>query len=317
MNKSYQWGVLTLKEVEGFLAVVEAGSFQGAARRLNATQPALSKRISELESKLGVRLFERSTRYCHVTARGRALVPYAQKVLAEVSAIQRTIGRQSALLGHLRLGVVETIAFTKLPELLKKLSTALGQVTVDVEVGSSKALEQKVCRGELDLACVVAPVLQQDLAAEPFCDAEMSWIAQGQRWTEKPLTIESLARQPLLMQSGSRHLPVIEGWFRSAGVRATKVIVCNSLSVAVKMTAAGLGLSLVPIECAQDELEAGVISVVPLEVQLPKNSFVMIYRTGEVAPALDALLEVMRELAAKYSGTPQELKQLSREAPRV
>src|SRR3982074_2791352 len=115
----------TVKELEAFIAVVESGSFQGSARRLNAPPPAISKRISELESELGVRLFERSTRHCHITARGRALTAYAHRVLGDIGEIQRTIGKRSSLVGHIRLGVVETIAFTKLPELLRRFSVDL------------------------------------------------------------------------------------------------------------------------------------------------------------------------------------------------
>jgi len=109
----------SVKEIEAFVAVVEAGSFEGAARRLNATPPAISKRISELESELGVRLFERSTRHCLITIRGRALVPFARRVLSDIGEIRRTVGDRSSLTGHIRLGVPETIAYTQLPEILQ------------------------------------------------------------------------------------------------------------------------------------------------------------------------------------------------------
>src|SRR6516225_7562990 len=103
--KSRTYGSLmpSVKELEAFMAVLEAGSFEGAARRLNATPPAVSKRISELESELGVRLFERTTRSCHMTLRGRALVPFAQRVLTDIGEIRRTVGERSSLTGHIRL----------------------------------------------------------------------------------------------------------------------------------------------------------------------------------------------------------------------
>jgi DNA-binding transcriptional LysR family regulator len=288
----------SVKELEAFVAVVESGSFQGAARRLNATPPAISKRISELESDLGVRLFERSTRRCHITPRGRAIVAYARRVLGDIGEIQRLIGKRSSLVGHIRLGVVETIAFTKLPELLQKFSIDLIKLTVDVEVGVTTELVRKVRTRELDIACVVAPVLEPDLVSEPFWEVEMSWIAPGARWSEKPLTIEALAQYPIMLQTGSRHIPVIEGWFKNNGLRVIRMITCNSLSAAVKMTAAGLGLSLVPIECARQELDAGAVTTVPVQVQLPANSFVTIYPTGQIEPALGAVIDVIRELAA-------------------
>jgi DNA-binding transcriptional LysR family regulator len=284
----------TVKELEAFVAVIQTGSFQGAARRLNASPPAISKRIFELESDLGVRLFERSTRHCHLTARGRALVAYAHRVLGDIGEIQRTVGKRSSLVGHIRLGVVETIAFTKLPALLAKFSIELAKLTVDIEVGVTTELVRKVLTHELDLACVVAPVWQPELVSEPFWQVGMSWIAPGPRWLGKTLTVDALAQHPIMLQTGSRHIPVIEGWFKSRNVRVSRMITCNSLSAAVKMTAAGLGLSLVPIECARQELDAGIVCAVPVKVQLPVNSFVTIYPTGPIEPALSAVIEVIR-----------------------
>jgi DNA-binding transcriptional LysR family regulator len=134
---------------------VEAGSFEGAARRLNATAPAISKRISELESELGVRLFERSTRHCQMTLRGRALIPFGQRVLDEIGKIHRVVAERSSLAGHIRLGVPETIAFTQLAEILRKASSDFPKLVIDAEIGVSIDLIRRVGARELDIACVV------------------------------------------------------------------------------------------------------------------------------------------------------------------
>jgi DNA-binding transcriptional LysR family regulator len=289
----------SVKELETFITVAEVGSFQGAARRLNATQPAISKRISELEMELGVQLFDRSTRTCRITAKGRALVTYAQRVLGDIGEIQRTIGSRSSLAGHVRLGVIETIAFNKLPEILERCTADLPELSLEVEVGATIDLVRKVRTHELDIAVVVAPVFEEAIASEPFWTVPMSWIAHGPRWTEGPLSVEALAKHTILLQSGSRHIPVIEGWFKSRGLRVKNIIRCNGIATAMKMTAAGLGLSLVPIESARRELESGTVTAVPVQVQLPANSFVMIYPAGRIEPALGAVVDVIRKIAAR------------------
>jgi DNA-binding transcriptional LysR family regulator len=288
----------SIKELEAFVATVEAGSFEGAARRLNATAPAISKRISELESELGVRLFDRSTRHCQITLRGRALIPFAQRVLGEIGEIRRVVADRSSLAGHIRLGVPETIAFTQLVEVLRKASDDLPKLVIDVEIGVSTDLIRRVATRELDIACVVGPVLEPDLVSEPFWEVPLSWIARGQPWSEKPLTIEELAERTLLLPVGGRHIPTIEGWFKSRGLRAEHIIICNSLSTALKMTAIGMGISLMPIECARQELDAGIISPVPVRIKLPSNVFVTTYPSGQLEPALHAFIDILRELAA-------------------
>jgi DNA-binding transcriptional LysR family regulator len=288
----------SVKELEAFMAVLEAGSFEGAARRLNATPPAVSKRISELESELGVRLFERTTRSCHLTLRGRALVPFAQRVLADIGEIQRTVGERSSLTGHIRLGLPETIAYTLLPEILRSVSADLPQLTMGIEIGLSIGYVREVRTRELDIACVVGPVLEQDLISEPFCDVPLALVAAGPTWTEEPLTIDELAKRTILLPARGRHIPVIEGWFKSRGVRVKQTINCNSLATAVKLTRIGVGLSFVPIECARQELDARVVTLVPVQFQLPTNSYVMTYPVGQIEPALAAFINVMRVLAS-------------------
>jgi DNA-binding transcriptional LysR family regulator len=288
----------SVKELEAFMAVLEAGSFEGAARRLNATPPAVSKRISELESELGVRLFERTTRSCHITLRGRALVPFAQRVLADIGEIQRTVGKMSSLTGHIRLGLPETIAYTLLPEILRSVSADLPQLTMSVEIGLSIGYAREVRTRELDIACVVGPVLDQDMVSEPFCEVPLALIAAGPAWTQGPLTIDELAERTIVLPARGRHIPVIEGWFKSRGVRVKQTINCNSLATAVKLTRMGLGLSFVPIECARQELDARLVTLVPVQLQLPTNSYVMAYPAGQIEPALAAFINVMRVLAS-------------------
>jgi DNA-binding transcriptional LysR family regulator len=289
----------SVKELETFITVAEIGSFQGAARRMNATQPAISKRISELEAELGVQLFDRSPRSCRMTAKGRALVPYAQRVLGEIGEIQRTIGARASLAGHVRLGVVESIAYSKLPEILQRCAADLPELSVEVEVGATTDLVRKVRSHEIDIACVVAPVFEEGIASEPFWTVPMSWIAHGPRWTEGTLSVEALAEHTILLQSGSRHIPAIEGWFKSSGLRVKKIIRCNGIAAAVKLTAAGLGLSLVPLESARQELQSRAVTTVPVQVELPANSFVTIYPSGQVEPALGAVIEILRRIAAE------------------
>lgn len=286
------------------MAVLEAGSFEGAARRLNATPPAVSKRISELESELGVRLFERTTRSCHMTLRGRALVPFAQRVLADIGEIRRTVGERSSLTGHIRLGLPETLAYSLLPEMLRCVSADLPQLTLGIEVGLSIGHVREVRNRELDIACVVGPVLDQDLISEPFCEVPLALLAAGPTWTEEPLTIDELAKRTILLPSRGRHIPVVEGWFKSRGVRVKQIIDCNSLATAVKLTTMGIGLSLVPIECARQELDAQVVAPVPVRLQLPTNSYVLAYPVGQVEPALAAFIDVMRVLASTLTADP-------------
>ena len=76
---------MELRHLRYFVAVAEDGSVTKAARRLNMAQPPLSQQIRSLETELGVRLFDRTTRSCQLTPRGLSLVNHAVRVFAAMT----------------------------------------------------------------------------------------------------------------------------------------------------------------------------------------------------------------------------------------
>ena len=98
---------------EMFIAVAEQGSFSGAAQQLRVSPPALSRGIAELEARLGVSLFHRSTRAVSLTDQGTALLPRAQRLVAELADAERSAaGAQSEPRGQLYL--TAPVAFGRL-----------------------------------------------------------------------------------------------------------------------------------------------------------------------------------------------------------
>ena len=98
---------------EMFIAVAEQGSFSGAARQLGVSPPALSRGIAELEGRLGVSLFHRSTRAVSLTDQGAALLPQAQRLVAELADAERSVaGAQAEPRGQLYL--TAPVAFGRL-----------------------------------------------------------------------------------------------------------------------------------------------------------------------------------------------------------
>jgi DNA-binding transcriptional LysR family regulator len=90
------------REMEAFVAVADANGFAKGARRLNASAPAITRLVSALEDRLGVRLFNRTTRSLSLTEPGSHFLEAARSVLSEIDAAEKeTIGETSAPMGHL------------------------------------------------------------------------------------------------------------------------------------------------------------------------------------------------------------------------
>ncbi|KIZ34231.1 LysR family transcriptional regulator, partial [Rhodopseudomonas palustris] len=88
--------MVDFKAIETFLWVVTLGSFRGAAQKLNTTQPAISQRIAQLESELGVRLLQRDHRVASPTPSGRQMMVYAEKLIGLRSEMLAVVGDRSA-----------------------------------------------------------------------------------------------------------------------------------------------------------------------------------------------------------------------------
>src|SRR5947207_25559 len=91
------------KAIETFMWVVTLGSFRGAAQKLNTTQPAISQRIAQLESEVGVKLLQRDRRMVLPTPDGRQMLVYAEKLIGLRSEMLAVVGDQSAMRGAMRL----------------------------------------------------------------------------------------------------------------------------------------------------------------------------------------------------------------------
>src|SRR5690606_16661383 len=114
--------MVDFKGLETFVWVVTLGSFRGAAQKLNTTQPAISHRITQLEDEFGEKLLTRDSRNVMPTARGRQLLPYAERLLSMRAEMLSVLRDPTEIRGVIRLGVAETIVQTWLPVFIKEVN---------------------------------------------------------------------------------------------------------------------------------------------------------------------------------------------------
>jgi DNA-binding transcriptional LysR family regulator len=138
--------------LQTFLTVAETRSFTQAAERLGLRQSTVSQHIRKLEQEAGRRLFVRDTHSVTMTADGEAMIEFAQNILAANQRAERYFAG-SQLRGRLRFGASEDFVASRLPEVLREFVHTHPLVDVELTVGMSGELNQKLGRGELDLVC--------------------------------------------------------------------------------------------------------------------------------------------------------------------
>lgn len=136
-----------------FVAIVETGSFAGAAAAVFRTPSAVSMQIKKLEETLGRPLFVRDSRSVSLTADGEMLLGYARRLLAiNGEAVAKFIAPDIA--GEVRMGAPDDVSERFLPDMLRRFSQSHPGVTVNVVVENTDELIARVARGGLDLAMI-------------------------------------------------------------------------------------------------------------------------------------------------------------------
>jgi DNA-binding transcriptional LysR family regulator len=151
--------------------------FRLTAERLRATQAAISSRISALEEELGVKLFERGPREITLTQDGTKAWPFAEQMVQLNRAMVDSVTDRKKIAGLLRLGAIESVVHTWLPELLKRVRDEYPRLTLELMSDTSAYLSSEVTHGHLDAALVSTPIIGEDVGSSPLGRLPMIWVA--------------------------------------------------------------------------------------------------------------------------------------------
>lgn len=157
---------LKLRHIEGFLAVAQDGTISGAARKLNMTQPALSKTIGELELRLGSVLFDRVGRKTVLTAAGETFQRHAMSAMNSIEAGVRSLGGEDRR-HTVSVGILPTVAGEFFPSVALEFSRQRPEAQIRVLTGPNKYLLERLRAGEIDLMVGRMPTAA-DLAGLKF-----------------------------------------------------------------------------------------------------------------------------------------------------
>jgi DNA-binding transcriptional LysR family regulator len=194
----------TLRQLQYFIAVAEEGTVSGAAQSLSISQSAVTEAIKELESDLGVILFERHRRGLTITHKGHQFYRHANRILADVQdARQSFIGEGAAPPSHLSLGVTSLVAGYVLSDLLARFRRAYPGVNVSAIEDNGDYLEHLLIGGELDVAVMVISNLRDRnaLQAEIFETSPYRlWLPLGHKLAAaESIALSDLSSEPLIM----------------------------------------------------------------------------------------------------------------------
>jgi DNA-binding transcriptional LysR family regulator len=288
-----------LNDLQFFAGVVEHGGYAAAERALGIPKSRLSRRIAQLESELGVRLLQRSTRKFAVTDIGQDVYRHAQTMIAEAQAAREAVDRVSAEpRGAVRVSCPVTLAQRMIGPLLPEFMAAHPQVNVQLLVSNRRV---DVIPEGVDIALRVRTKLDEDgeLVIRRFGQIDELLVASPAYLAARgrPAHPSELGQHATLSASEdeSRQRWTLHGPDGAvARVDIRPVLMTQDFTVLMAAAKAGQGIALLPESVCADAVRAGELKVVFRQWQLPQGICHAVYpsRRG-VLPAVRALIDFL------------------------
>ncbi|OKH20332.1 LysR family transcriptional regulator [Hydrococcus rivularis NIES-593] len=305
----------TLDQLRILKAIAAEGSFKRAADTLYVSQPAVSLQVQNLEKQLNVPLFDRGGRKAQLTEAGYLLLSYGEKIITLCQETCRAIeDLQNLQGGTLIVGASQTTGTYLLPRMIGVFRQKYPDVTVQLQVHSTRRTSWGVANGQVDLAIIggeVPPELQETLKIVPYAEDELALILPVFHPLAKVDTIqkEDLYKLKFItLDSQSTIRKVIDKVLSRCDIDTKRLKVemeLNSIEAIKNAVQAGLGAAFVSVTAIEKELQMGVLHIAPIkDVEVRRTLSVAINPNRYRSKAAEAFI---REVLPQFSSHPEYL----------
>lgn len=288
-------------EMAVFVQVVERGGFSAAARALHMTPSAVSKLITRLEARLGVRLLNRSTRALQLSAEGRAFYERSARILADIDEAERAAGLGEQPAGRIRVNTSASFGNHILAPLLPAFFAAYPAISLDI-VQTDAVID--LLNERTDLAIRSGPLKSSGLFARKL-GATPLWILGAPSYLEHHGTPHSFAELEAHNRLGFSYSRSQDGWpLRHDGtvvhLRPNGSVQSSDGEALRHLAIGGVGLVLLASYTVQDDIAAGrLVRVMPScdTGYLEEVHAVYVGQGGHLPARIRALLDFLGEHA--------------------
>lgn len=284
---------VSTRQLEAFINVAEQRSFTRAARLSHLSQPAFSALIRSLETAVGARLFDRTTRSVELTAEGHVFIGAARRLLIDAERALKDMHDHAARRrGRVSVAVLPSLAAGWLPAVLARFHARYPGIELDVADVLSDACIQRVRAGSADFALASTRADSAELKAEPFCSDDFHVVCRRDHplATKRRLKLPDLAPYPIVQLARSSSVRQ----YLDAAIYPTQlqtVMELDQLSTVAGMVKAGLGLSVVPT-LTLFHFDAPELTTKPLDAPgLQRQIFIVQRRDRPLSTAARALYD--------------------------
>lgn len=281
-----------LDELEIFIAILDSGSLAGAGRKLRRSPPAVTRALTALESRLGTRLVERTTRQLAPTEAGKRLAEQARRLLMDYDAAVRE-DAAAPLRGLLRVTAPAVFGRRHVTPVVNSYLDRYPAMRVEL-VLNDRNLD--LIEEGLDVAVRIGPLPDAGMVARRVGEVRRMLVASPDYLARRgsPKTLAELARHDVIFSSGASNAP--EWRFRQGGrdrlVRLTPRLTVNEIEAVLLAVKAGRGLARVLSYQVAEDLASGTLQRLLSQTEpAPLPVHVVLSSTRHMAPKLRAFVD--------------------------
>lgn len=291
---------LDVHGLQAFARIAELGTFQKAAAALFLSQSALSRRISKLETDLGVRLLDRTTRRVRLTAVGRDFLPQARRLIEELETSitgLRDMAKHGS--GQVVLGCVPTAAIHILPPVISDYSARHPDNRIRILDLHANEVLQAVLRGEAEFGLTLSGIDEPDIETEALFDDPFVLAChrdhplakrRSVKWAElaahRVITVGRLSGNRALLDFGLPNTLPRQRWTYE---------VQHSFWTGLGLAEAGIGVIAVPMLALAGRKDSRLVSRPLIEPRLTRTLAVIRRRGVTLSPAAQEFLAMLRK----------------------
>ncbi|KAA8995752.1 LysR family transcriptional regulator [Affinibrenneria salicis] len=292
--------------VETFVLLAHIGSVRQVAKRMHSTPGAISMRVKKLEAQLNAVLFNWDHKTLQLTSDGLRLLPYAERLMESTQQLERMAKFPVKEKGKIRIGIIETVVHTFLPELMKVMNRMMADVTIDLSVELTTDLKIQLMRRDVDLLIRV----KDDESDNPFAitraiaEVPIHWIAHHRLIPPHDLVRNILSKQLLTQMRGSvpyeSAVAIAQQLAAEQGLLPSELRISGtpSLATLVALAREGVGVAIMPGVLVKEPLERHELQELALPGSLPFQMAISYMKNA--SPLISDVAEIARKVCRNY-----------------
>lgn len=293
---------MKLIALKALVAAVEDGSLRSAARRIQLSQPALTKMIRELELELGATLLTRTTQGVAPTPQGQILYERAKKVSKELgSAVDEISQLSGRMRGDLSIGAVPLAVMLLIPEALRTFSREFPEINLRISEELYFEQLERLRRGDVQVAVGGIPkgLSSGEFVIEPLIETSMVVVVRKGSPLQKAKSLTDLVDAKWVYTGNSKDEGYAKTLYEMHGLVPPHVgALVNSTLTLLSLVSAGDFVGLMPAQIARSPIASQFISIVPIkEKALPLTVGAIVRSDMVVSPSVKHFIKHLHRSA--------------------